>query len=42
MDKNKIIDNLTETLKKPIFDKSMKANIEGKLQKLTLGVKTNK
>ena len=42
MNKNKIIENLEGTLKKPILDKSMKANIEGKLNHLTLGSTINK
>lgn len=42
MSKDKIIQNLEGTLKKPILDKSMKANIEGKLKSVINGKKINK
>ena len=42
MNREKIIENLEGTLKKPILDKSMKANIEGKLKHITLGTTINK
>lgn len=42
MSENKTIEKITEALKRPIFDKSIKSSMESKLNILTSNEKINK